>query len=105
MTNYRDRLRRLAVNEPNHLSVELSAIPHLDAKMLATARLAALIAVGGSGPTFGEYTDAALSAGANSDEIVDVLVGIGSVVGVPRVVSAASELALALGIDVDRLES
>ncbi|GAA1962036.1 carboxymuconolactone decarboxylase family protein [Microbacterium deminutum] len=104
MANYRDRLRRLAVNDPRQLEDALSAASEpaaVDPRTLSLARLAALIAVGGSEPTFGESTDAALSAGASADEIVDVLTGIASVVGVPRVVSAASSLALALGVDVE----
>jgi len=102
MTNYRDRLRRLAVNEPQQLRDAVAAPSELDPRMLAMARLASLIAVGGSEPTFGEYADAALSAGATTDDIVDVLVGVGSVVGSPRVVSAAASLAIALGVDLDQ---
>jgi alkylhydroperoxidase/carboxymuconolactone decarboxylase family protein YurZ len=105
MLNYRDRLRRLALNEPQPLGEMLEVAPALDSRMLAIARLASLIAVGGTEPTFGEYTDAALSAGATADEIVGVLTGVGSVVGVPRVVSAASKVAVALGVDVDQFES
>ena len=104
MANYRERLRRLALNDPQQLIEELGAPPRspdLDCRVLALARLASLIAVGGSEPTFGEYADAALSAGATCDEIVDVLVGVGPVVGAPRVVSASTRLALALGVDMD----
>jgi 4-carboxymuconolactone decarboxylase len=104
MPNYQERLRRLTVNDPHYVEDELGAGPHqsdLDAKVLALARLGALIAVGGSESTFGEYADSALSAGATSDEIVDVLIGVGSVVGVPKVVSASSRLALALGVEID----
>ena len=68
---------------------------------MTIARLASLIAIGGPEPSFGEHVDAALSAGATTDEIVDVLAGIGSVVGVPRVVAAAGSIALALGVDVE----
>lgn len=104
MADYRERLRRLAVNDPRQLIEELGAPPRssdLDPRVLALARLASLIAVGGSEPTFGEYADAALSAGATCDEIVDVLIGVGSVVGDPRVVSASTRLGLALGVDMD----
>jgi 4-carboxymuconolactone decarboxylase len=104
MPNYQDRLRRLALNDsrvfdPAPGSTDVRGA--LDAKTLAIARLASLIAVGGSEPSFGEQADAALSAGATTDEIVDVLIGISSVVGAPRVVSAAPLLALALGVDVE----
>ena len=103
MANYRERLRRIAVNDPRQLAEDLGTAPSsgLDPRTLSLARLSALIAMGGSEPTFAEYTDAALSAGATCDEIVDVLIGIGTVVGAPRVVSASTPLALALGVDVD----
>jgi alkylhydroperoxidase/carboxymuconolactone decarboxylase family protein YurZ len=104
MPNYQDRLRRLALNDSRVFDPPAGSTDvrgSLDAKTLAIARLASLIAVGGSEPSFGEQTDAALSAGATTDEIVDVLIGISSVVGAPRVVSAAPLLALALGVDVE----
>ena len=41
------------------------------------------------------------SAGATAPEIVDVLVGVIPVVGLPAVVAAAPRLALALGYDVE----
>jgi len=104
MPNYQERLRRLAMNDARLLDDSTGTPQHgwrLDAKTLAIARLASLIAVGGSEPSFGEQADAALSAGATTDEIVDVLIAVSSVVGAPRVVSAAPLLALALGLDVD----
>jgi len=102
--NYRDRLRSLAVNEVSAAGEDV-AFPldptSLDPKTLALVRLAALVAVGGAEPSFGEQADAAVSAGASVDEIVDVLIGVCPLVGVPRVVAAAPRLALALGYDVD----
>ncbi len=41
-----------------------------------------------------------VSAGATATEIVHILVGLTSVVGVPRVVEAASKIAMALGHDL-----
>jgi 4-carboxymuconolactone decarboxylase len=60
-----------------------------------------VIAVGGAVPSFGEQVDAAVSAGGSSIEIVDVLVGVIPVLGLPCVVAAAPRLALALGYDVE----
>ena len=103
--DYADRLRRLAINDERLAEDDLGEVAvgpdGLDAKALALARLAALVAVGGAGPSFGDHTDAAVSAGASADEIVDVLVGVAPVVGVPRVVEAAPKLALALGHDLE----
>jgi hypothetical protein len=73
----------------------------LDAKALALVRLAALIAVGGAVPSYGECVDAAFDAGATAAELVDVLVGVTAVVGRPCVVAEAPKLALALGYDTE----
>jgi alkylhydroperoxidase/carboxymuconolactone decarboxylase family protein YurZ len=75
----------------------------LDAKTLAFVRIAATIAVGGSVGSFGAETDAAIAAGATNDEIVDVLDSVQPIVGGPRAVEAAGQLALALGYDLDEM--
>jgi 4-carboxymuconolactone decarboxylase len=49
----------------------------------------------------GSTIDQALAAGVEIDEVVATLVAVGPVVGLARVVSAAPELALALGYDLD----
>ena len=102
-------LRRLAIND-EHITEEcVTGIGlesgKLDPKTLALVRLAALIAVGGAVPSYGAEADAAVSAGATAAEIVEVLVGVIPIVGLPSVVAAAPSLALALGYDVsDDLE-
>jgi alkylhydroperoxidase/carboxymuconolactone decarboxylase family protein YurZ len=73
----------------------------LDPKTLALVRLAALVGVGGAVPSYGAQTDAAVSAGATAAEIVDVLVSVIPIIGLPRVVAAAPKLAMALGYDTD----
>ena len=102
--DYTERLRRLAIND-DRLADETSACRtgsgELDQKSLTLARLAALIAVGGAGASYGAQADAAIGAGATTSEIVDVLVGVIPVVGLPRVVAAAPKLALALGYDIE----
>jgi alkylhydroperoxidase/carboxymuconolactone decarboxylase family protein YurZ len=106
VSDYTDRLRRLAINEAGAVDGDPgspSPLSALDPKTLALVRLAALVAVGAAEPSFGEHADAAVSAGASADELVDVLIGVSSIVGVPRVVAAAPELALALGYDLDDL--
>ena len=101
--DYRELLRRVTIND-EHLAEDWAAGVEpgsLDPKTLALARVAALVAVGGAAPSFGAETDAAVSAGASAAEIVEVLMGVVSVVGVPSVVAAAPRLAMALGYDVD----
>ena len=102
--DYTDVLRRLAINDPR-LAEDLNEggrpPEELDPKTRALVRLAALVAVGGAPPSYGAMADAAVDAGASAAEIVDVLVGVVPVVGLPSVVAAAPNLAMALGYDTD----
>jgi len=107
--DYTEVLRLLAINDENFAEEVVTGVGvesgKLDPKTLALVRIAALIAVGGAVPSYGAEVDAAVSAGASAAEIVEVLLGIVSVVGLPSVVTAAPTLALALGYDInDALE-
>ena len=103
--DYTERLRRLAINDPHgaeESAAGAGARPReLDPKTLALVRLAALIAVGGAVPSYGAQADAAVDAGATATEIVDVLVGVIPIVGLPIVVATAPKLAMALGYDTN----
>jgi alkylhydroperoxidase/carboxymuconolactone decarboxylase family protein YurZ len=103
--DYTELLRRLAINDARFAEVGVDGAVigpgEMDARTLALVRIAALVAVGGAVPSFGAQTDAAVSVGATAAEIVDVLVGVIPVVGLPRVVAAAPKLAMALGYDTD----
>ena len=109
---YTDLLRRLSLHDERVVAAVLGRVdpsspgldPSLDPRTLALVRLAALVAVGGAVPSYGAQADAAVDAGATVDEIVDVLVGVIPVIGMPRVVAAAPKLALALGHDVEDVE-
>ena len=101
--DYAERLRRLAINDACFAGAGTPGTQveprDLDPKTLALVRLAALVAVGGAVPSYGAHSDAAVNAGATAAEIVDVLVGVIPVVGLPAVVATAPKLALALGYD------
>ena len=103
--DYTERLRCLTINDIRLGETDGGEADFgsgtLDQKSLTLARLAALIAVGGAPASYGAQTDAAIGAGATTNEIVDVLVGVIPVVGLPRVVAAAPKLALALGYDME----
>ncbi len=104
--DYTELLRSLAVNDARFAEcgsdgARVGSPGELDPKTWALVRLGALVAVDGAVPSFGAQADAAVSAGATGAEIVDVLVGVVSVVGLPRVVAAAPKLAMALGYDAD----
>jgi alkylhydroperoxidase/carboxymuconolactone decarboxylase family protein YurZ len=107
--DYTDLLRRLAVNDERVIA-EVSGRAGsqsgghdwaLDPRTQSLARLAALVAVGGAVSSYGAQADAAVDAGATAAEIVDVLVAVIPVVGLPCVVMAAPRLAMALGYDVE----
>jgi len=104
--DYTERLRRLSVYDAE-LTDDLTRVDAdvasgtLDQKSLELARLAALVAVGGAASTFGAQADAAISAGGSPTEIVDTIIGLVPVIGLPRVVDAAPHLAMALGFDTD----
>jgi 4-carboxymuconolactone decarboxylase len=107
--DYTDLLRRLSLHDERIAADVLGGSdlrstglgPVLDQRTLALTRLAALVAVGGAVPSYGAQADAAIDAGATAAEIIDVLVGVIPVVGLPCVVAAAPRLALALGYDVE----
>jgi 4-carboxymuconolactone decarboxylase len=107
--DHTDLLRRLSLHDQPAVTQVLAradtespeSSQSLDPRTLALARIAALVAVDGAVPSYGALADAAIDAGATAAEIVDVLLGVTPIVGLPRVVAAAPKLALALGYDVD----
>ena len=100
---YTEVLRRLSINDNHfaeHFVIGVEPVK-LDRKTLALVRVAALIAVGGAVPSYGAEAAAALSAGATLADIVEVLLGVLSIVGLPSAVVAATALAMALACDID----
>jgi 4-carboxymuconolactone decarboxylase len=107
MTTYKETLRKLALNDERFVKSNLG-IDHdtaevccLDQKTLALVRLAAALAIDAAPSSYHAAIGPALAAGATVDEIVGTLIAVGTMVGTARVVSAAPELALALGYDVE----
>jgi alkylhydroperoxidase/carboxymuconolactone decarboxylase family protein YurZ len=107
MAAYKDTLRSLALNDEQfvdsvlgmgHDTVDASG---LDQKTHALLRLAAALAVDAAPSSYHAIVETALAAGASVDEIVGCLIAVAPTVGLARVVSAAPELALVLGYDVD----
>jgi alkylhydroperoxidase/carboxymuconolactone decarboxylase family protein YurZ len=103
---YKLTLRRLAVRDDRYIAAVLSeecanaTLAGIDPHSHALLRIAALIAVDAAPPSYMSVVEAGLKAGASYDEMVGVLVAVIPIVGVARVVSAAPNLALALGYDV-----
>ena len=106
MGDYRAILRRLALRDDALVEAildrdEASELSGLDGKTWALVRLGALIAVDAAPASYLEAVDAARTAGATDDEIVGSLVSVVTLIGVPRAVSAAPKLSLAVGYDVE----
>ena len=107
MTEYKETLRRLALSDEGFMESELGVKwgPQerscLDPKTHALVRLGASLAIDAAPSSYQAAVEPALAAGASVDEVVGTLIAVAPTVGLARVVSAAPELALALGYDVD----
>ena len=103
MDDYKERLRGLALHDDRLLADKntpgCSVV--LGSKTAALVRLAATIAVDAAAASIQHAVAHALAAGAQRDEIVATLEAVVPVTGGARVVSAAPQLALALGYDVE----
>ncbi len=106
MDDYKLTLRKLALRDdrfidsllcPDRASANASGIDPVSHALL---RIAALIAIDAAPPSYMSAVEAGVDAGASYDEIVGTLIAVMPIVGVARVVSAAPNLALALGYDV-----
>jgi 4-carboxymuconolactone decarboxylase len=104
--DYKATLRRLAVRDDRYIEALLqtdrqnAAFAGLDDRSHALVRLGALIALDASPASYMCSVEAALGTGASYEEIVGTLIALLPIVGVPRVVSAAPNLGLAIGYDV-----
>jgi alkylhydroperoxidase/carboxymuconolactone decarboxylase family protein YurZ len=104
---YQERLRSLALSDDHFvgsvlgMSQDTVEVSRLDSKTHALVRLAALLAVDAGQSSYNASVEVALASGASLDEIVGILIAVAPAVGLGRVVSAAPELGLALGYDVN----
>ena len=100
-------LRRLALCDEATVAsmmgpAEEPDVVGLEAKTLALARVAALIGADSSSGSYQWAVDSAVAAGASEADIVGVLADVAPIVGLARTSSAAPQLALALGYDIER---
>ena len=70
----------------------------LDRRTVALIKLAAMIAVDAPPVSFAWQVENAIDLGATPEQILDVLRAVASQVGAPKVVAAAPEIMLGLGI-------
>jgi alkylhydroperoxidase/carboxymuconolactone decarboxylase family protein YurZ len=104
--DYKRQLRRLAMHDDGlfeEIAVKGSsfAVPVIDQRTQALARVAATIAVDAASSSFQHTVMHALAVGVTVDEIVATLEAVTPVTGAARVVQCAPKIALALGYDVD----
>jgi alkylhydroperoxidase/carboxymuconolactone decarboxylase family protein YurZ len=78
-------------------SLEASA---LDPRTFALVKIAALIALDAPPASYAWQVGNALNDGATPEDILAVLRAVAPQVGLPRVVAAAPEIMLALGLDL-----
>jgi alkylhydroperoxidase/carboxymuconolactone decarboxylase family protein YurZ len=76
----------------------------LDAKAYSLVNIAALIASDAAPASYVFQIGFALEAGVTPEEILGLLVALNPTVGNVRIVSAAAEIAFALGLELDAAE-
>ena len=106
MLSHEDKLLRLTLNDDAFAAEVLTmhqeaGVQSLDPKTIALVRLGALHAIGAAQGAYGCSVDDSLAAGASVEEIVDSLIAVAPMIGLPRAVTAAPDLAAALGFDVE----
>jgi alkylhydroperoxidase/carboxymuconolactone decarboxylase family protein YurZ len=104
---FQETLRRLAmidegfVKDEAGLGLGLAGTSALDPKTAALLQLGVSVATGSSAISLEWSTGRALAAGASEEEVAEVLLAIAPVAGLGRIVSAAPDVATALGYDVE----
>lgn len=88
------------------LAIQLENIEDsgLDARSHALVRIAALVAIDAPPASYMWQVGVALESGVSPDEIVGVLIALAPTIGMARVVAAAPEIALALGMELEGLD-
>ena len=103
---FQETLRRLAIIDESFvedqagLGLSLARESALDAKTAALLQLGASVTLGSPAVCMQWSAGRAVAAGATDDEIADALLAIAPVAGLGRIVSAAPEVATALGYDI-----
>jgi alkylhydroperoxidase/carboxymuconolactone decarboxylase family protein YurZ len=102
----RDALAGLALGDPEllgeglELRAEWQAGSGLDSRSFSLVKIAALIALDAPPASYLWQVSNALEAGATPEDLVGVLHAIAPQVGGPKIISAAPELMVALGLSL-----
>lgn len=100
----RDMLAALTLGDPDlvaaglEVRTEFQTKSRLDARSFALVKLAAIMALDAPPTSYLWQVANALEAGATPDDLVGVLIAIAPQIGGPRLVAAAPELMVALGL-------
>ncbi len=89
-----------ALGEASDLREQLRVDSHLDPKTFALVKIAALVALDAAPASYLWQVRGALLAGASAKEILGVLTAVAPQTGMPRVVAAAPEIMVALGMEL-----
>ncbi len=104
--NTREVLAALSLGDPDLLAAglevraEWKARSGLDARSYALVKLDALIALDAPPASYLWQVSSALEAGATPEDLIGVLIAVAPQVGGPRLVAAAPELMVALGLSL-----
>ena len=89
-----------AMGEAMEMREQLRADSSLDAKTFALVKIAALVALDAAPASYLFQVQGALNAGASPREILGVMTAVAPQTGMARVVSAAPEIMIALGLEL-----
>jgi 4-carboxymuconolactone decarboxylase len=99
-----DHLRRIALSDEKEIETmvgmrqRLQDVTQLDNRSFALVKIAALIAVEAPPASYMWQIGNAIAEGVTSEEVLGTLWAVAPQVGGPRIISAAPEIMLALGI-------
>jgi len=88
------------LDEAAGMREQLRASTSLDAKTFSLVKIGALVALDAAPASYMWQVKAALDAGASPQEILGVLTAVAPQTGMPRVVAAAPEIMVALGLEL-----
>ena len=88
------------LGEAADMREHLRADSSLDAKTFSLVKIGALVALDAAPASYIWQVGAALEAGASPQEILGVLTAVAPQTGMPRVVAAAPEIMVALGLEL-----
>jgi alkylhydroperoxidase/carboxymuconolactone decarboxylase family protein YurZ len=88
------------LGEAMNMREQLRADSSLDSKSFALVKIAALVALDAAPASYLLQVQLALDAGASPREILGVLTAVAPQTGMARVVAAAPEIMLALGLEL-----